>query len=96
MAEFILTPLAEADLDEIWDYSAEKWGDVQANRYLTALRTTIRRVASRPSLGRSCDDVRPGYFKIGAGSHMVFYSKAEGAIIVIRVLHQSMDFDRHL
>jgi toxin ParE1/3/4 len=34
MAEFRLTPAAERDLEGIWDYTQEQWGDEQADRYL--------------------------------------------------------------
>ena len=96
MAKFVLSPLAEVDMDEIWDYSAYRWDNVQADDYLAKLREGIDRVAARPSRGHACDDIRRGYFRISAGSHVVFCKKVSGGIEVVRVLHQSMDFDRHL
>jgi len=30
MSRYILSPRAQADLDEIWDYTAERWGVDQA------------------------------------------------------------------
>ena len=30
---FVLTPRARADLDEIWDYTADRWGLDQAETY---------------------------------------------------------------
>ncbi|MFQ8432040.1 type II toxin-antitoxin system RelE/ParE family toxin [Amaricoccus sp. W119] len=32
MRGFVLSPAAQADLDEIWDYTAERWGQEQAAR----------------------------------------------------------------
>ncbi len=96
MSGYVLSPLAEADLDEIWDYSADRWGNDQANGYLALIRGVIERVAKRPSWGRSCDEIRRGYFRIAAGSHVVFYNRRAHEIVIVRVLHQSMDFARHL
>jgi toxin ParE1/3/4 len=96
MAKYVLSPLAEVDLDGIWDYSADRWGNVQANDYLAKLREIIARIAARPSRGRACDDIRPGYFRISAVSHVVFYKKVSGGVEIVRVLHQSMEFDQHL
>ena len=30
---FVLSPRAESDLDEIWDYTAERWGLDQTETY---------------------------------------------------------------
>ncbi len=37
MAEYRLSPAAQADLDEIFDYSAAHWGLEQALRYTQML-----------------------------------------------------------
>ena len=31
---FVLKPRAQADLDEIWDYTVDRWGIDQAETYL--------------------------------------------------------------
>jgi hypothetical protein len=53
-------------------------------------------VAADPRRWRSCDHIRSGYFKYSAGSHVLFFRRRESGIVVIRILHQSMDFERHL
>ena len=30
---FVFTPRAQSDLDEIWDYTADRWGLEQAETY---------------------------------------------------------------
>ncbi len=59
-------------------------------------KRAIEIVAARPARGRVCDDIRPGYRRVSVGSHMVFYREMEAAIVIVRILHQGMDFDRHL
>lgn len=67
-------------------------GAEQAQEYLRELQ----RAAANPRIGGACDEIRPGYLKLGAGSHTLFYRvTAEGVIDVVRVLHQRMDVDRH-
>lgn len=41
MKEFVLSPAAELDLDDVWDYSAEHWGLNQAKRYIGMIQDTI-------------------------------------------------------
>lgn len=96
MRAYLLTPRARADLDEIWNYTAAQWSVAQAERYLREIQRGIEAVASRPGLGRRCDELRAGYFKMFVGSHILFYTQTKAKIQIVRVLHQSMDVDRHL
>jgi toxin ParE1/3/4 len=96
MSGYILSPSAQADLDEVWEFSAERWGEDRAERYVRDLWRGIERIAANPSRGRACDDVRTGYRKYTVRSHVLFYRSVPSGIDVVRILHQSMDFKRHL
>jgi len=96
MTHNVLSPRAQRDIDEIWDYSAGIWGVQQAEVYVRQIRRAVEIVAEDPRRGRSCDNIRAGYRKYPAGSHFVFYRVVEGGIDVVRILHQRMDFDQHL
>jgi toxin ParE1/3/4 len=94
---FFLSPAAQKDVEQIWDYTADRWGTDQAEHYLRDLQQAIERAAVNPPIGRSCEEVRSGYRKLPAGSHVVFYRQIDdGAIDVVRIPHQRMDIDRHL
>ena len=95
MTGYVLSPRAQADIDDIWKYTAEHWGDEQAARYLREIRRAIETVARNPRRGRPCDDIRAGYRKFPAGAHLIFFRLVEEHVDVVRILHQSMDFDRH-
>ena len=96
MTDFVLSRRAESDLDEIWDYSAERWGREQANKYVEALRESIRRVALDPSRGHSVTVGARRYHRYGSGSHMIFYRMKDQGVHIVRILHQSMNHVRHL
>jgi toxin ParE1/3/4 len=97
VSRYLLAPAAVLDLERIWDYTADRWDIDQADTYLAEIRRAIERAAANPRIGRACDEIRLGYRKLPAGSHLVFYRvRADGVIDVIRVLHQRMDIDRHL
>lgn len=96
-SRYLLSPAAQADLEQIWDYACDRWGADQAERYLRELQHGIERAAVNPRIGRACDEVRPGYRKLPAGSHVLFYRvTADEVVDVVRVLHRRMDIDRHL
>ena len=45
----------------------------------------------------ACNVIRPGYLKLAAGSHTLFYRLTDDRQVdVVRVLHQRIDVDRHL
>ena len=96
MNGYIFSPPARADLDAIWDYSAETWGDDQAERYVLDIHAACEALASGRKKGRSAENIRGGYRKLGIGSHFVFYRTTDkGDIDVIRILHKHMDLPSH-
>jgi toxin ParE1/3/4 len=96
VTQYIVSPRAQRDLDEIWDYTAGQWNLAQAETYLRGMWGAIETIAADPRLGRAADDVRPGYRRYLVGLHVIFYQLTDGLVDVIRVLHSRMDFDSHL
>jgi toxin ParE1/3/4 len=96
MSRYALTPRAQADLDDIWNYTVARWGADQAEKYLRQVADAMAYVAADPERGRACHEVRAGYRKYAVGAHVVFYRKAPLGVEVVRILHQRMDFHRHL
>ncbi|MDP2409781.1 MAG: type II toxin-antitoxin system RelE/ParE family toxin [Pseudolabrys sp.] len=96
MSGYALTPRARADLKAIWTYTADHWSIEQADRYAGLLHHAMEIVAAEPRRWRPCDDIRDSYFKYAAGSHVLFFRRGESGIVVVRILHRSMDFERHL
>lgn len=92
----IFSPRAKADLDDVWDYTTTRWSLDQAERYLRRIQRATLTIAEAPKPGRSCDEIRPGYFKRTVGSHVIFYRLRADAVDIVRILHVRMDFDRHL
>ncbi len=92
----VLTPRAQKDLDEIWDYTLSRWGLDQAERYVRGIGDAIRSVAEDPRRGRPCNEIRPGYRKYSIGSHVLFYRARPTGVEIVRILHQRMDYDQHL
>ena len=45
MTGYLLSPASQADLGQIWDYSARTWGDDQADRYVLGIRDACQVLA---------------------------------------------------
>ena len=96
MNRYVLSPAARADLEQIWDYTCQRWDDDQAGEHVREIQRAIERVVDNPMIGRACDELRPGYRKHAVGSHTLYYRIVGDVIDVVRILHQRMDVDRHL
>ena len=96
MAGYALSPAAQADLSEIWDYTARHRGEAQAERYTRDIQATCEGLSDGTLVGLSAEDIRPGYRKIGVGSHVVYFRERPGALDIVRILHCRMDVARHL
>lgn len=96
MTGFVLSPRAQLDLNEIWDYTEAHWSTEQAERYLRAIGEAFDTIAADPRRGQDCDHIRAGYRKYAVGAHVIFYRVAPRHADVMRILHARMDFERHL
>lgn len=96
MASYRLSPAARSDLESIWDYTVRHWGEAQAEIYTRGIQAACEALSNGTLVSRSADDIRAGYRKAAAGSHVIFFRLRSDVIEIIRILHQSMDVRRHL
>jgi toxin ParE1/3/4 len=95
MNSYRLSRLAAADLQEIAEYTIERFGIMQARRYRDSLKTCFVQLASKPALGRRVEQLMNGLQRFEHQSHVVFYISEPENILIVRVLHSSMDVPRH-
>jgi len=93
---FRLRPKAAKDLENIYEYSDQEFGSTRADRYIRDLDTAFQKLAENPSLGLDYSHIRPGLLAYRVVSHVIFFKPSVYGITILRVLHQSMDYARHL
>ncbi len=91
-----LYPKAIEDLESIYLYSTSEFGNKRTEDYILALESSFQYLKDEPLISRKCDYIRPDLRAFNVGSHIVFFKTTHYGIAVIRVLHQSMDFNRNL
>ena len=85
-----LTHAAEADLRDIWQFTAENWSPSQADAYLLLLAEAFRQLATHPLLGKDLSSFRPHYRALVVERHVIYYQlDSQSGITVSRILHQS-------
>jgi toxin ParE1/3/4 len=87
-----LTRSAKQDVRGIWVYTAEQWGERQADRYTAGLETCFRRIAGRRFRHKTFSERYPQVRVTRCQEHYVFYLLPEGPHpLIIAVLHGRMD-----
>ena len=103
MARLIRSALAKQDIAEVLQYTRQHWGEDKAREYRDLIREALGVIASDPQRGRPRGEVRPGILGYPIAQpgrnarHILFYRVGPtGEVEIVRFLHDSMDFDRHL
>lgn len=96
MAEYRLSPQAQRDLEELFDYTMIHWGLAQALRYSDLVEAACVDLADAPQRAQVCSHIRPGYRRRSLERHVIYFRTTSYGIAVIRILHQRMDAARHL
>jgi toxin ParE1/3/4 len=95
MKSLRIAEAAKADLRDIKQYTEQTWGAAQARRYVDEFRARFTLLRQRPRLGRPREELATGLRSLPSGAHVIFYKDLDDRIVVVRVLHASMDVRRH-
>ena len=63
---------------------------------MAALRDAMKGLLAGTVVSRNREDLRPGLQMATSGRHCVFFEADQSRILVVRVLHDRMDYKRHL
>ena len=96
---------AEADLENIVFWTADQFGEKQARAYESVLKSALSSLREGPTVAgaRPRPEIARGLYSIHAATgsrrarHFIFFHVVnDSRIEVVRVLHDGMDFKRHL
>jgi toxin ParE1/3/4 len=95
MNAFSISNAARSDLKNIGIYTQRVWGAKQRRIYLKGLDLMFNFLAENPLSGLPCNYIANGLRKHQFESHIVFYEKIEDQVLIIRILHKSMDVEHN-
>ncbi len=88
-----VAPIAEADLDLIWEYIAAD-DPAAATRLVGEIVARFNMLARQPLIGTARDDLRRGLRDFSHGRYVIYYRPLVGddiAVEIVRVLHGARD-----
>tara|TARA_R100000789_G_C2944181_1_gene133020 strand:+ start:55 stop:348 length:294 start_codon:yes stop_codon:yes gene_type:complete len=96
MNHYILSQKTHDDIDDIYEFGVDEFGQDQALEYLIGLRTHFQFILKNPHIGKNRDEIKEGLFSFPYVSHIVFYRIFNNHIRIVRVLHGSRDYKNFL
>ncbi len=97
MAKVVLRQEAIDDLNNIWDYTFEKWSEIQADKYYATIKLSCNGIGQNPNVGKEYYGISKNLLGLKSGKHIIFYQIiSEDEIQVIRILHERMDLKNRI
>lgn len=91
MKPYILTPSANRDINEIWDYIAEDSIFI-ADQVLNALEAALAKLAKNPGLGHWREELADNKHRFWlVHSYLIVYLHSPNPITILRILHAARD-----
>lgn len=93
MRHFYLTRRAFLDIQKIYAYTTEHWGDTQAESYVSKLYEDFQKVADKVELGKIRLERSDPFLMYPSGKHFIAYEPYKDGIIIITILHQMRNIE---
>ncbi|WP_428670999.1 type II toxin-antitoxin system RelE/ParE family toxin [Roseibium sp.] len=87
-----LTPAAEHDLEDIWQYTARNWSEDQADSYVDALEGAFNTLLAMPEIARERTEFNPPVRIHPSAQHAIIYRVQGDHIVILRVLGGRQDW----
>ncbi len=97
MAKVIFRQKAIDDLNNIWNYTFEKWSEKQADKYYTILKMACNGIGENPEIGKKYNGIKDNLLGFKSGLHIIFYLQlSNDKVEIIRILHERMDLKNRI
>lgn len=89
--QLIVSLEAKQDLIEIYQYTAQKWGQIKADNYLQHIKKMFADLQRHPHVGVERPELFDSIRFVIVGSHNMYYRFKQNQIEIVRVLHGRQD-----
>ncbi len=91
-----LTNKAHHDLQEIEEYSVQRWGRKAADRYLEDIETALTLLQENPNLLRRKSDISPHFKFYRVREHFLVCTTLKDVLVVLTIKHGQIDLPNRI
>lgn len=92
---YVLSKIADKDLEDIFDYTSDEFGFEQAEKYLLEIEEIFQNLILNPQLGKKRDEIKKDLYSFPKDNYVIFYKILNKSIRIVRVLHGSRDVPKY-
>lgn len=96
MKKVVLSKAADADLEDIFDYTVEEFNLDQAVSYVSGFDEVFETISHNPEIGKERSEIREELRSFTKDKHLIFYRVLDDYVRIVRVLHGSCDLPKFL
>jgi toxin ParE1/3/4 len=90
----VFAPEAQADVDELYDWIADRAGEATAQRFIVRIRERCERLDQFPERGTRRDDLAPGLRTFGVDRRVTVACKVlPDVVVIVRLLYAGRNVD---
>jgi len=93
---YVLSEIADKDLEDIFDFTNNKFGFDQAEKYLLEIDDIFQKLVQNPKIGKQRNEIKSGLYSFPKDNHIIFYRVLVSHIRIVRILHGSRDLPKYL
>lgn len=96
MASYRISNAAKADIRKIGQYTQKQWGKEKRRQYLADMQDKFKLLSENPFMVREDDRFMPPVRLCPHAQHLIVYIINDSGILIVRVLHGSMNITDHI
>ena len=88
---FVISTIANRDIEAIADYLAENQGFETSDRFIKGMTDRLTQLTQFPQMGRSRDEIFPGVRSLLYEKYLIFYTVTDKVVEISRVANGRQD-----
>lgn len=88
MANYKLSPNAAVDVERIWLFGLEQWGETQADKYINELYQKFSYILANPYHYPVVDEISNKYHRCAFGRDSIYYRITNNDIEIMAIIGQ--------
>ncbi len=91
---FVISTIANRDIEAIADYLAENQGFETSDRFIKGMTDRLTQLTQFPQMGRSRDEIFPGVRSLLYEKYLIFYTVTDDVVEINRVANGRQDLNQ--